>query len=809
MMGVFAMSRSIFVILLLCLSSVSFASNDCVMGIDSTNQSGLGKLGTSYDYYTSSISNNESINLNLVGLTKNLQFGDSAIFTLNINSMPRGAKPNYFWKDSCSNKITSTNKNCTQVKVTALEDINKTCYLQVEAQDGFGLSKIASFNYQVNSINSSYDYSLEISPKYIEGELNKKSIFNLALKHNSPAYDKVITLKKDCYFNEELEWSDSLTYAPDFDQEHTWYYVPFNGHGLRRCDLSVIVDGDIDSSNNFASVFINTTDPNPVQNNKDIYISSVSLEKYNDILPGDFIDITGVQAFSGTTENHFVSSIGYFLSTDKYFSDDDQQVASSNSGLNNQITSDEDESRWKVAKDQAAGTYYILVVAHYKKEHAETNESNNVYPIKVTIKEKESNYSDLTIPAIQTNNYQVEKNKNITLTLKVSNIGNDNVSYGYINFYRSNDSVISTSDSYVSGVSINNITANNHIGVSSNLTVPNSAGTYWYGACVTSVANESNTANNCSNGLKIEVTERNVPKLSLSEFSLGANSPFELNKTVNVSLVIANLGGKESEPNTAAVYLSSDNSLSIGDRNIQQFSMPSVGANQTSTINGTIKFTEIDLGNHWIFACVSPSVQSDYGSSTNNCSTPKLIKIEEATPTPIISNITPTTATLGQETIFTITGSGFRHNISSTISFSVDGCSYPIVLPNTDTKAEFNCKFSSAGQKQGKVVNTITGSIIKTFSVNVESSQSLANTINLWVDANYMIHRSDYIDAGKISALEWVIKRNGKTVLQRNAKNETSYKYFANTTGYYTVYVQGYVDGQYRTLSNTVNYTVP
>ncbi len=56
------------------------------------------------------------------------------------------------------------------------------------------------------------------------------------------------------------------------------------------------------------------------------------------------------------------------------------------------------------------------------------------------------------------------------------------------------------------------------------------------------------------------------------------------------------------------------------------------------------------------------------------------------------------------------------------------------------------------------------------------------------------------------TATQWVIVHNGKVVLQRNARNEMSYKYFGTKDGLYKVYVQQFIDGKYQVISNVVAY---
>lgn len=76
--------------------------------------------------------------------------------------------------------------------------------------------------------------------------------------------------------------------------------------------------------------------------------------------------------------------------------------------------------------------------------------------------------------------------------------------------------------------------------------------------------------------------------------------------------------------------------------------------------------------------------------------------------------------------------------------------------------------------------------------------------VYLTVDENYTVTRPE-VD---VTNLTWRIIEDGQVVLERNAANEYSYRYFGNTFGKkYEVCLLGYYDG-YEVISNTVEYIV-
>ena len=74
-----------------------------------------------------------------------------------------------------------------------------------------------------------------------------------------------------------------------------------------------------------------------------------------------------------------------------------------------------------------------------------------------------------------------------------------------LRYYRSSDATISTTDAQVGTDAVSALSASRTSLELIGLTAPSSPGTYYYGACVDSVTGESDTANNCSGGVRVRV----------------------------------------------------------------------------------------------------------------------------------------------------------------------------------------------------------------------------------------------------------------------------------------------------------------
>ena len=104
-----------------------------------------------------------------------------------------------------------------------------------------------------------------------------------------------------------------------------------------------------------------------------------------------------------------------------------------------------------------------------------------------------------------------------TLSATVRNGGDGDAAATTLRYYRSTDPTITTSDTEDTEEGsdpVDGLAASATSNQSVDLTAPASGGTYYYGACVDAVAGESDTANNCSTSVRVDVMAP-VPVLPL------------------------------------------------------------------------------------------------------------------------------------------------------------------------------------------------------------------------------------------------------------------------------------------------------
>ena len=91
------------------------------------------------------------------------------------------------------------------------------------------------------------------------------------------------------------------------------------------------------------------------------------------------------------------------------------------------------------------------------------------------------------------------------------NQGNGSSAFTTLRYYQSSDSTITTGDMAVGTDSVSSLNPSGSSAESLSLTAPSTPGTYYYGACVNAVSDESDTTNNCSAAVTVTVQRTNRP----------------------------------------------------------------------------------------------------------------------------------------------------------------------------------------------------------------------------------------------------------------------------------------------------------
>ena len=205
----------------------------------------------------------------------------------------------------------------------------------------------------------------------------------------------------------------------------------------------------------------------------DITVTSASVSTSNPQVNQN-ITINCNQQIAPSSFNSTLSTIEYRYSGDAVWSTDDIVIGNNNSTLGNGISSEAESITFNIPA--GSGTKYILIKADALSSVAESNESNNIATIAITIAGSTS-ASDVFINNPQCSSTNAFVGQSITISCTHSISGTNNTVYPSLQYRLSTDAVWQSTDTYIgSDVSTLNATVLNEA-ENITYTIPNQLGT--------------------------------------------------------------------------------------------------------------------------------------------------------------------------------------------------------------------------------------------------------------------------------------------------------------------------------------------
>ena len=314
------------------------------------------------------------------------------------------------------------------------------------------------------------------------------------------------------------------------------------------------------------------------------------------------------------------TTLRYYRSTDATITSSDTEVGTDAVGpLSASGTSEESID---LTASATAGTYYYGACVDAVTD--ESDASNNCSG-SVQVDVKEPVYPDLEVGSPSVNDNSPETGGSFTLSVPVTNSGDAEAAATTLRYYRSTDATITTGDTPVGTDAVGALAAGADGDESIDLTAPSTAGTYYYGACVDAVAGESDTTNNCSAAVPVDVEEPVYPDLEVGTPSVNDSSP-ETGGSFTLSATVTNVGDGESPATTLRYYRSTDATITTSDTQVGTGTVGVLSASGTSaeSIDLTAPST---AGRYYYGACVD-SV-TDESDTADNCSGSVQVDVEE------------------------------------------------------------------------------------------------------------------------------------------------------------------------------------
>ena len=275
--------------------------------------------------------------------------------------------------------------------------------------------------------------------------------------------------------------------------------------------------------------------------------------------------------------------------------------------------------RAQSAAPSAPGTYYYGACVDAVAGESDTA-NNCSTSVQVTVREPD--HPDLTVVSPSVSDDSPAPGASFTLSATVQNDGNGESAGTTLRYYRSTDATITRSDTSVGMAAVGTLAAAGISSQSISVTAPSRPGTWYYGACVDAVAEESNTTKNCSSAVKVMVTppdlEMGTP--TVSDVNPASGGSFTLSATVS------NTGSAATHFAYLRYYRSTDTTITTSDTPMGWDFVRALAA--AGTTGGSISLTAPSIpGTYYYGACVD--VVAGESNTANNCSTSVQVTVSQ------------------------------------------------------------------------------------------------------------------------------------------------------------------------------------
>ena len=329
-----------------------------------------------------------------------------------------------------------------------------------------------------------------------------------------------------------------------------------------------------------------------------------------------------------------------------------------------------------------------------------------------------------------------EAGERFTLNATVRNQGNGSSASTTLRYYQSGDSTISTGDPEADTDYVSRLDAGESGDESVSLTAPSTPGTYYYGACVEEVSGESDTQNNCSSALAVNVGAAPAPDLVVDRPGVSESAP-ETGARFTLNAMVRNQGNGSSASTTLRYYQSSDSTITTGDTEVDTDSVFRLDSGESG--DESVRLTAPSSpGTYYYGACVDST--SGESNTQNNCSRAVTVTIAAVASVP--GSPTGLTATANGQTRIDLSWSAPSDNGGADITgyrieVSENGSSWTTRATNTgNTATSYSHSDLTAESTRHYRVSTINsvGTGQPSNTANATTSQAAQGSPDLVVD---------------------------------------------------------------------------
>ena len=305
-----------------------------------------------------------------------------------------------------------------------------------------------------------------------------------------------------------------------------------------------------------------------------------------------------------------------------------------------------------ILSSSATGTLYFGACADAVS--GESNTGNNCSSA-VTVTVGGTGAPDLEFTTVTPTSVNASPGDTVRARFTLRNSGNATAAATTIRIYASSNSSIATSDTELESFAAGSLAAGRSttLAVSARLASSTPAGTFYLGLCVDAVSGESDTSNNCSEGVRVTVSGSGAPDLewtSVTPTSVTGSS----GDTVRAAFTLGNTGDAAAAATTVRLYQSSDATISTSDTELGSAAQSSLAAGQSVTRNPGVILGS-GSGTIYFGLCVDAvSGESDTG---NNCS-------DGVRVTKTGSNAPDLVVSVSKSSVTVVAGSSFSYDVT-------------------------------------------------------------------------------------------------------------------------------------------------
>ena len=243
--------------------------------------------------------------------------------------------------------------------------------------------------------------------------------------------------------------------------------------------------------------------------------------------------------------------------------------------------------------------------------------------IQVTVQNPVVQAPDLVVEAPTVSDDDLSSGERFRLETAVRNQGNGRGSSTTLRYYLSSDAAITTGDTEVGDDYVSSLRTSSTSNESISLNAPATLGTYFYGACVDPLSEESDTGNNCSAAVMVTV--------SGSDLVVGpptvSNSSPQVEELITLSMTVRNQdAGDASSSTTLRYFQSADATITTGDTEVGTDYVPPLDGAKTSGESIALMAPDA-AGTYYYGGCVD--ALSDETNTQNNCSAAVSVLVRE------------------------------------------------------------------------------------------------------------------------------------------------------------------------------------